>query len=85
MSRYGTFLCAIGMHNWHCHEVYTPKIDPGYDWPYVYDRICLRCDLEKNKASERKAKKDKKEALILVVEKRLSESKKKFHCGAEEV
>ncbi len=85
MGRYGTFLCAIGIHDWHYHEVYTPKIDPGYDCSYVYDRICLRCDLEKNKASARQAKKDKKKALILAVEKRLREPKKKFHRDAEEV
>ena len=85
MSRYKTFLCTIGIHAWHRHEVYTPKIDPGYDWPYVYDRICLRCALEKNKASARQAKKDKEKALILAVEKRLREAKKKFHWDGEEV
>ena len=54
------FLCMIGLHDWHEHEVYSPGyyIKRSNPCLYWYDRVCLRpdCKREDPKASRLWAK-----------------------------
>ena len=68
-----SFLCLIGLHEWHEHEhhaekVYIKRSNPCLYW---FDKICLKCGYEKRIASKLRAKEAAKRDRVAFAERRL--------------
>jgi len=50
-----SFLCLIGWHDWHEHDVYSPAfrkvVHPNGASLMYRDRVCLKCGTEDRRAS----------------------------------
>ena len=58
MSESKPLLCKLGFHKWHEHTLLSPGYYIRRSNPclYYYDRVCVRCHHEDNRASERYAR-----------------------------